>query len=132
MQLKDGRVVPAFLEQALRGEAITVFGDGSQTRSFCYVGDMVEGLVRLMNSDFREPVNLGNPDEKTMLEFAEVIKAATRSASPIVFQPLPEDDPKRRRPDITRAREVLGWSPRVPLEEGLKHTIEAFSALIPA
>ncbi len=132
MQLKDGRVVPAFLDQALRGEPLTVFGDGSQTRSFCYVGDMVEGLIRLLNSDCREPVNLGNPEEKTMLEFAEVIKAATGSTSPVSFRPLPEDDPKRRRPDITRAREVLGWEPRVPLEEGLRRTIEHFSALLPA
>ena len=132
MQLKDGRVVPAFLDQALRGEPLTVFGDGSQTRSFCYVGDMVDGLVRLLESDCREPVNLGNPDEKTMLEFAEVIKAMTGSASPIIFLALPEDDPKRRRPDIRRAQELLGWSPRVSLEEGLRLTIEYFTALLPA
>lgn len=132
MQLSDGRVVPAFLDQALRGEPITVFGDGTQTRSFCYVSDMVEGLIRLSASEEREPVNLGNPDERTMLEFAEIIKRLTGSSSPIVYRPLPQDDPRRRRPDIARAKEVLGWEPSVPLEEGLRMTAEYFAALIPA
>jgi dTDP-glucose 4,6-dehydratase len=132
MQLRDGRVVPAFLDQALRGDPITVFGDGSQTRSFCYVADLVDGLVRLLDSGFREPVNLGNPEEKTMLEFAETILGLTGSRSVIEFHPLPSDDPKRRRPDITRARTVLGWSPKVPLDEGIRLTIEYFAALIPA
>lgn len=132
MQLNDGRVVPAFLDQALRGAPMTVFGDGSQTRSFCYVSDLVDGLVRLVHSDCREPVNLGNPDEKTMLEFAEIIKRLTGSESPITFHPLPQDDPKRRKPDISRARQVLGWEPRVPLEEGLRKSIEYFSSLIAA
>ena len=111
---------------------MTVFGDGSQTRSFCYVSDLVDGLVRLVHSDCREPVNLGNPDEKTMLEFAEIIKRLTGSESPITFHPLPQDDPKRRKPDISRARQVLGWEPRVPLEEGLRKSIEYFSSLIAA
>jgi dTDP-glucose 4,6-dehydratase len=132
MQLSDGRVVPAFLDQALRGEPITVFGDGTQTRSFCYVSDLVEGLIRLSASDEREPVNLGNPDERTMLEFAEIIKRITGSQSPIAYRPLPQDDPRRRRPDISRARELLGWEPVVPLEEGLRTTAEYFAALIPA
>jgi len=126
MKLDDGRVVPAFLSQALRGEPVTVFGTGLQTRSFCYVTDLVDGLVRLSRSEERLPVNLGNPVEMTMLEFAERIKALTGSASEITFLPLPEDDPQRRRPDITKAREVLGWAPRVPLEEGLRETVEYF------
>lgn len=132
MQLSDGRVVPAFLDQALRGEPITVFGDGTQTRSFCYVSDMVEGLIRLGASDEREPVNLGNPDERSMMEFAETIRRLTGTSSPIVYRPLPQDDPRRRRPDIARAKEVLGWEPVVPLEEGLRTTAEYFAALIPA
>lgn len=126
MKLDDGRVVPAFLSQALRGEPVTVFGTGLQTRSFCYVSDLVDGLVRLSRSEERLPVNLGNPVEMTMLEFAERIKALTGSASEITFLPLPEDDPQRRRPDITKAREVLGWAPRVPLDEGLRVTVEYF------
>jgi len=130
MQLNDGRVVPAFLDQALRGEPITVFGDGTQTRSFCYVSDLVDGLVRLYESDVREPVNLGNPAEMTMLEFAETIREMTGTTSKIVFRDLPEDDPKRRKPDITRARELLGWSPKVGLREGIAETIEYFSALV--
>jgi dTDP-glucose 4,6-dehydratase len=129
MKLDDGRVVPAFLDQALRGEPMTVFGDGSQTRSFCYVEDMVDGLCRLMMSDERYPVNLGNPHEMTILEFAEHIRRMTGSASPIEFKPLPEDDPKVRRPDISKARAILGWEPRVPLDEGLRHTIEYFRPL---
>jgi dTDP-glucose 4,6-dehydratase len=126
MKLDDGRVVPAFLDQALRGDPITIFGDGAQTRSFCYVADLVDGLCRLMLSDERYPVNLGNPDEMTVLEFAQRIKELTGSRSPIVFRSLPEDDPQRRRPDIAKARRVLGWEPRVSLEDGLKTTIECF------
>jgi dTDP-glucose 4,6-dehydratase len=126
MKLDDGRVVPAFLDQALRGQPLTVFGDGSQTRSFCYVSDMVEGLCRLMLSEERYPVNLGNPGEMTILEFAERIRRMTGGQPEIVFQPLPEDDPKQRRPDIGKARALLGWEPRVPLEEGLRLTVEYF------
>jgi dTDP-glucose 4,6-dehydratase len=129
MKLDDGRVVPAFLDQALRGDPITIFGDGSQTRSFCYVSDLVDGLCRLMLSEERYPVNLGNPDEMTVLEFAQRIQELTGSRSPIVFRPLPEDDPQRRRPDIAKARRVLGWEPRVSLEDGLKTTIECFRGL---
>jgi dTDP-glucose 4,6-dehydratase len=126
MKLNDGRVVPAFLDQALRGEPLTVFGDGSQTRSFCYVSDLVDGLYRLMLSAERYPVNLGNPQEMTILEFAERIIKLTRSASTIVREPLPEDDPKQRKPDISKANRILGWEPVVPLEDGLKHTAEYF------
>jgi dTDP-glucose 4,6-dehydratase len=126
MKLDDGRVVPSFLDQALRGEPITVFGDGSQTRSFCYVSDMVEGLMRLMLSGEPYPVNLGNPCEMTILQFAEHIRKLTGSRSEIVFTELPEDDPKQRRPDISKAKRLLGWEPRVGLEEGLRRTIEYF------
>jgi dTDP-glucose 4,6-dehydratase len=126
MKLDDGRVVPAFLDQALRDEAITVFGDGSQTRSFCYVSDLVDGLYRLMLSDERYPVNLGNPREMTILEFAEHIRALTGSKSPIQFRPLPEDDPKQRKPNIEKASRVLGWAPKVDLDEGLRLTVEFF------
>lgn len=126
MKLNDGRVVPAFLDQALQGAPIAVFGDGSQTRSFCYVSDLVDGLYRLMLSDERCPVNLGNPQEMTILEFARHIQALTGSASPIVFEPLPEDDPQRRKPDIAKAERVLGWKPQVSLEEGLRRTIAFF------
>jgi dTDP-glucose 4,6-dehydratase len=126
MQLDDGRVVPAFVDQALRGEPMTVFGDGSQTRSFCYVADLVDGLCRLMMSDERYPVNLGNPHEMTILAFAEHIRRLTGASSPIRFEPLPEDDPKLRRPDISKAQAVLGWTPRVPLDEGLRLTVEYF------
>ena len=129
MKLDDGRVVPAFLDQALRGEPMTVFGDGSQTRSFCYVSDLVDGLYRLMLSDERYPVNLGNPREMTILEFAEHIRALTGAASPLVFRPLPEDDPKQRRPDISKARAVLGWEPKVSLDDGLRETIAYFMPL---
>ena len=130
--LHDGRVVPSFLDQALTGEPITVFGDGSQTRSFCYVSDMVEGLCRLMLSDERYPVNLGNPREMTILEFAEHIRRITGSQSEIVFRPLPEDDPQQRQPDITKARTLLGWEPRVPLDEGLRETVAYFRGLATA
>ena len=126
MKLNDGRVVPAFLDRALRGEPMTVFGSGSQTRSFCYVSDMVDGLCRLMLSEERYPVNLGNPCEMTILEFADRIRRMTGAKSEIVFQALPEDDPKQRKPDITKARSLLGWDPRVSLEEGLRDTIAYF------
>jgi len=130
MKLDDGRVVPAFLDQALRGEPLTVFGDGSQTRSFCYVSDLVDGLCRLMLSDERYPVNLGNPVEMTILEFAGHIRRMTGRRSEIVRRPLPEDDPKQRRPDIAKAQAVLGWTPRVALEEGLLPTVEYFRGLL--
>ena len=130
MALLDGRVVPAFMDQALRGEPMTVFGDGTQTRSFCYVSDLVEGLYRLMHSEEREPVNLGNPVEMTMLEFAERIQRLTRTKSKIVYQELPSDDPKRRRPDISKAKRLLGWEPKVELEDGLRHTVEYFQTAL--
>ena len=129
MKLDDGRVVPAFMDQALRGEPMTVFGSGSQTRSFCYVSDLVDGLYRLMQSDERYPVNLGNPTEMTILEFAEHIRGLTGSRSKVVYQPLPEDDPKQRRPDISKARSVLGWEPKVALEDGLRDTVKYFQGL---
>ncbi len=129
MKLDDGRVVPAFLDQALRGLPLTVFGDGSQTRSFCFVSDLVDGLCRLMMSDERYPVNLGNPSEMTILEFAERIQRLNGSDSGIEFRELPEDDPKQRRPDITKAGAVLRWAPRVGLEEGLRQTVEYFQRL---
>ncbi len=130
MALHDGRVVPAFLDQALRGEALTIFGDGSQTRSFCYVSDLVEGLYRLWASDERYPVNLGNPVELTILQFAETTQRLMGSKSLLRFCPLPEDDPKRRKPDITKARELLGWEPAVQLNEGLRETIAYFQNLV--
>ena len=126
MRHNDGRVVPNFIDQALRDEPLTVYGDGSQTRSFCYVSDLVEGIVRLMMSDLNEPVNIGNPAEMSILEFAETLKRLTDSKSEIVFEELPVNDPKVRRPDITKAKEMLGWEPKVDLEEGLKRTIESF------
>jgi len=126
MQLDDGRVVPAFIDQALRGEPLTVFGDGSQTRSFCYVADLVDGLYRLTFSEERYPVNLGNPQELTILEFAERIRRITGVSAPLEFKPLPQDDPKRRQPDISKAKRVLGWEPKVNLEQGLRDTIEYF------
>lgn len=127
MRSGDGRVVPTFITQALAGQPLTVFGDGSQTRSFCYVDDLIEGIVRLLWSDWREPLNIGNPSEMTVLEFAREIIAAIGSDSEIVFKPLPVDDPKVRQPDITRAREVLGWEPRVSLSHGLARTVEWFA-----
>jgi dTDP-glucose 4,6-dehydratase len=126
MKLDDGRVVPSFLDQALRGDAITVFGDGTQTRSFCYVSDLVEGIYRLMLADERYPVNLGNPSEMTILEFAHHIQRLTGARSSIVFRPLPEDDPRQRRPDISKAQTLLGWEPKISLSEGLKPTIDYF------
>ncbi len=127
MRVNDGRALPAFFSQALRGEGLTVFGDGSQTRSFCYVDDLVEGIFRLLMSDYHLPVNIGNPDEITIKEFAEeVIRLVGNPRAHIVYKPLPVDDPKVRQPDISRAREILGWEPRVSREEGLKRTLEYF------
>jgi len=130
MRVNDGRVVPAFISQALRNEPLTVFGDGSQTRSFCYVSDLVEGIYRLLMSDERMPTNIGNPSEMTVLQFAEEIKRLVGSSAPIDFRPLPEDDPKIRRPDITKAKQLLQWEPVVPLEEGLKRTIDYFRTVV--
>ncbi len=129
MRQKDGRVVPAFITQALRNEPITVFGDGSQTRSFCFVSDLIEGILRLSASACHDPVNMGNPSEITVLEFADIIIKLTSSKSEIVFRPLPVDDPKKRKPDITKAGKELGWKPGVPLEEGLGETIEWFKKI---
>jgi dTDP-glucose 4,6-dehydratase len=126
MRLDDGRALPAFVGQALRGEDITVFGDGSQTRSFCYVADEVEGIFRLLHSDYSYPVNIGNPDEVTILQFAQEVIAITGTQSKIIFTPLPEDDPKVRQPNIELARKLLGWEPRIPRSEGLKTTIDFF------
>jgi dTDP-glucose 4,6-dehydratase len=126
MRMNDGRVVPAFVSQALAGKPITVFGDGSQTRSFCYCADLIEGIYRLMMSDYHLPVNIGNPHELTVLEFAREIIKATNSRSKIIFQPLPTDDPKQRKPDITRARKLLGWEPQVKLADGLAAAIRYF------
>src|SRR5205085_1403362 len=126
MRLDDGRVLPNFMGQALRGEPLTIYGDGSQTRSFCYVDDLVEGIYRLLAADFHEPVNLGNPDEVTILEFAREILALTGSKSELVFKPLPQDDPRVRRPDISRARQLLGWEPRVERQQGLGRTLAYF------
>lgn len=132
MHPNDGRVVSNFIMQALRGEDITVYGDGRQTRSFCYADDLIDGLIRLMNSsdDFTGPVNLGNPDEFSMIELAEKVIGLTGSKSKIVFNPLPQDDPMQRKPDISLARKTLGWEPKVPLEEGLKKAIDYFKGLL--
>jgi len=129
MRLNDGRVVPNFIGQALRGEDLTVYGDGSQTRSFCYVSDEIEGIYRLMMSDYNLPVNIGNPEEHTILEFAEIILRMIGGGSKIVFKELPVDDPKQRRPDIGKARRLLGWEPKVGLREGLERTVEYFDKL---
>ncbi len=129
MRLNDGRVIPAFMGQALRGEDLTVFGDGSQTRSFCYVDDQVEGLYRLLMSDYSLPVNIGNPGEITILEFAEEVIKLTGSGQKIIFKPLPQDDPLQREPDISKAREILKWEPKVSREEGMKKTFEYFKGL---
>lgn len=126
MKLKDGRVVPSFLDQALRGQPVTVFGDGTQTRSFCYISDMVEGLYRLLLSEEHYPVNLGNPAEMTIREFAEYVCRLTGVPFKVEYRPLPADDPKKRRPDISKARKLLGWEPRISLEVGLRKTIEYF------
>jgi dTDP-glucose 4,6-dehydratase len=129
MRLNDGRVLPAFIGQALRGEDLTIFGDGSQTRSFCYVDDLVEGIYRLLLSDYVYPVNVGNPSEITIRQFGEEILKLTGSNVKMIFKPLPQDDPRQRQPDITRAREILGWEPKVNREEGLKRTYEYFRNL---
>ena len=129
MRLNDGRVLPAFIGQAIRGEDLTVFGDGSQTRSFCYVDDLVEGIYRLLMSDYAQPVNVGNPDEITILDFAKEIIKLTGTDQKIVFNPLPTDDPKQRRPDITLAQSILGWEPKAHRSEGLKITYDYFKSL---
>jgi dTDP-glucose 4,6-dehydratase len=126
MRLNDGRVVPNFIYQALKNKPITVYGDGTQTRSFCYISDLVEGIYKLLFKNIPEPVNLGNPQEMRIIDFAYLIKKLTNSKSKIVFKPLPQDDPKQRRPDITKAKKLLNWEPKVSLEEGLKLTIEYF------
>jgi dTDP-glucose 4,6-dehydratase len=130
MRIHDGRAVPEFISQALRGEELTIFGNGKQTRSFCYISDLVDGILRLMASDLNDPVNIGNPHEMTIEEIALTIKRLTGSSSPIGYRPLPEDDPKVRKPDITRARTLLGWEPKVSLEDGLTKTIEYFRGRI--
>jgi dTDP-glucose 4,6-dehydratase len=129
MRLNDGRVLPAFIGQALRGEDLTVFGDGSQTRSFCYVDDLVEGIYRLLMSDYVQPMNIGNPDEITIREFAEEIVKLTGTTQKVIYQPLPKDDPKQRQPDIRKARQILGWEPKVSRAEGLKITYDFFRSL---
>jgi dTDP-glucose 4,6-dehydratase len=132
MRLRDGRAVPAFMSQALRNEDVTVFGDGTQTRSFCYVSDLVEGILRLMESNTHEPVNIGNPHEVTIEQIARTIISLVGSTSRIVFRPLPQDDPKQRQPDITRAQSVLGWQPTIGLEEGLAKTVGYFKTKLAA
>jgi dTDP-glucose 4,6-dehydratase len=126
MRLNDGRALPNFVYQALSGQPLTVYGDGSQTRSFCYVSDLVEGIYRLMRSDEHLPVNIGNPQELTILEFAERVRAHFNPPPSIVLKPLPQDDPRRRCPDISKAQRVLGWSPKVSLDEGLRLTLDYF------
>jgi dTDP-glucose 4,6-dehydratase len=130
MRLRDGRAVPAFMSQALTGEDVTIFGSGQQTRSFCYVSDLVDGIIRLMESNLNDPVNIGNPQEMTIEDIARTIIRLTGSKSKLVYRPLPEDDPKVRQPDITRARTLLGWEPKVSLEEGLTKTLEYFRTKI--
>jgi dTDP-glucose 4,6-dehydratase len=132
MRLRDGRAVPAFMSQALRGQDVTIFGSGQQTRSFCYVSDLVDGVIRLMESDVNDPVNIGNPHEMTIEEIARAIIRLTGSKSQLVYRPLPEDDPKVRQPDITRARTLLHWEPKVGLEEGLKKTLDYFKGQVEA
>ncbi len=129
MRLNDGRVLPAFIGQALRGEDLTIFGDGSQTRSFCYVEDLIEGIVRLLHSDYALPVNIGNPDEITISDFAEEIIKLTQTNQKVIYKDLPVDDPKQRQPDITRAKKLLNWEPKVSREEGLKITYDYFKSL---
>jgi len=131
MRLNDGRVLPAFIGQALRGEDLTMFGDGSQTRAFCYVDDLVEGIYRLLLSNYSQPVNIGNPNEITIKEFGEEIIKLTGTSQKLVSKPLPTDDPKQRKPDITKAKEILGWEPKVSREDGLKITYEYFKSLSP-
>jgi dTDP-glucose 4,6-dehydratase len=131
MRLNDGRALPAFIGQALRGEDLTVFGDGSQTRSFCYVDDLIEGIYRLLMSDYAYPVNIGNPSEISLLDFAEEILKLTGASTKIIFKPLPADDPKQRKPDITKAKELLGWEPKVDRATGLRITYDYFKSLPP-
>jgi dTDP-glucose 4,6-dehydratase len=130
MRLRDGRAVPAFMSQALTGEDVTIFGTGQQTRSFCYVTDLVDGIIRLMQSNINDPVNIGNPQEMTIEQIARMIIKLTGSKSNLVYRPLPEDDPKVRQPDITRARTLLGWEPKIGLEEGLTRTLEYFKTKV--
>jgi dTDP-glucose 4,6-dehydratase len=130
MRLDDGRALPAFMSQALKGDDITVFGDGSQTRSFCYVGDLVDGIYKLLKSDYAYPVNIGNPHEITLKEFAEEIQQLIGGNSKIVYEALPQDDPKQRQPDITKAKEILGWEPKVNRTEGLKITLDYFKNVL--
>jgi dTDP-glucose 4,6-dehydratase len=132
MQLNDGRVVPNFMKQALLGEDLTVYGDGNQTRSFCYVSDEIDGFIRMSQSDEHLPVNIGNPNEFTILQCAQVVLKVTRSASKIRHEPLPQDDPKQRRPDITKARQLLGWEPKIDLEPGLRESLEYFKQAVAA
>jgi dTDP-glucose 4,6-dehydratase len=132
LQPNDGRLISNLMTQALRGEALTIYGDGSQTRSFCYVSDLIEGIVRLSRSQEHEPVNIGNPSEWTILECAKEVQTLIGSHSEIVFKPLPQDDPMRRRPDITRAKELLGWEPKVSLRDGLRLSLEYFTACVEA
>lgn len=129
MRLNDGRALPAFIGQALRGEPLTVFGDGSQTRSFCFVDDLIEGIYRLLHSDYNLPVNIGNPNEISLKEFAEEVLALTGNATSIIYKPLPVDDPKQRQPDITKAKQILGWEPKIDRQEGLKITYDYFKSL---
>ena len=131
MRLNDGRVLPAFIGQALRGEDLTIFGDGSQTRSFCYVDDLVEGIVRLLHSDCPDPVNIGNPDEITIGQFAEEIIKLTGTNQKVIYKDLPVDDPKQRQPDISKAKALLGWEPQIDRAEGLKRTYAYFKSLSP-
>ncbi|MFT5685095.1 MAG: dTDP-glucose 4,6-dehydratase [Myxococcota bacterium] len=130
MRHNDGRVIPAFVSQALQGKPLTIFGDGTQTRSFCFVSDLIEGFLRLMESDLVQPCNIGNPNERTMLQLAAHINKVTGNEAGIVFRPLPKDDPTRRRPDITRARTELGWEPQIQFEEGIERTIEWFRGIV--
>jgi dTDP-glucose 4,6-dehydratase len=132
LQANDGRVISNFMMQALAGEPLTVYGDGMQTRSFCYVSDLIDGILRLSESDEHTPVNIGNPGEFTMIECAKEVLAVTGSKSEIVFEPLPQDDPMRRKPDITKAKKLLGWEPKVPLREGLQNSLEYFKACLAA
>jgi len=130
LQLNDGRVVSNFMKQALRGEDLTVYGDGNQTRSFCYVSDEVDGFLRLSKSDEHLPVNIGNPNEFTILECAKLVLKVTGSKSKICYEPLPQDDPKQRRPDITKARQLLGWEPKIDLETGLRKSLDYFKKAV--
>ena len=131
MRLNDGRVIPAFLGQALRGEDLTVFGDGSQTRSFCYVDDQIEGIYKLLMSDYVYPINIGNPNEITIVQFAEEIIKLTGTTQKIIFKPLPKDDPLQRQPDITKAKEILNWEPKILRHNGMRKTFDYFKSLSP-